>query len=87
MQSAELRIPEHQCDDGLEDDDDIIKAEAQILAVYGTPKEGIGCGRCGDWGTVVIRVRGGTREVICPVDGCQAAEQVRQRRARDDHDQ
>lgn len=55
--------------------------EAELLAAHGTPKQGIDCGRCDDWGTVVIE-RGRTfYEVICPVEGCKAAERARVRRS------
>lgn len=55
------------------------------LAVYDRPSAGTKCVRCGDWGTVVVRGRT-TREVVCPVGGCEAAQRVRRQRGLDDHD-
>lgn len=52
-------------------------AKTELVAEYGTPKMGIQCGRCDDWGTVVIPGHGTGREVICPVEECKAAERAR----------
>ena len=49
-------------------------------AASGTPKKGIDCGECDDWGTVVIK-RGRTLyEEICPTKDCKAAARVREQR-------
>lgn len=55
-------------------------SEVDLKAGYGTPKLGIQCGRCDDWGTVVVPVHGIGRELICPVDECEAAERARRAR-------
>lgn len=55
-------------------------------AGYGTPKQGIQCVRCDDWGTVVI-TRGHTSyEEFCPIEACEAGARVRQQRSDHDHD-
>jgi hypothetical protein len=52
-------------------------------ATSGTPKKGVDCGTCDDWGTVVVKVATETgyrsREDLCP-EQCAAAEKVRVRR-------
>lgn len=68
MQSAETRTPTETA------------TEADLSAAHGTPKKGIECNKCDDWGTVVIQ-RGGTLyEEICPIADCKAAARVREQR-------
>lgn len=53
--------------------------EQSAPAVSGTPKQGVDCSGCDDWGTVVI-VRGKTPyEVLCP-KACKMAQRVQQLR-------
>lgn len=52
---------------------------AVALAVSGTPKNGVKCPACEDWGTVVI-LRGQTSyEVPCP-KACETAQRVQKLR-------
>jgi hypothetical protein len=52
-------------------------------ATSGTPKKGVCCGTCDDWGTVVVNVVSEasyrSREDLCP-EQCAAAEKVRVQR-------
>lgn len=54
--------------------------EQSAPAVSGTPKKGVNCGRCDDWGTVVIEGDHSSHEELCP-SGCEAAVRVRIQRS------
>lgn len=50
-----------------------------LPATSGTPKKGVDCARCDDWGTVLVVVGGRSREELCPQE-CQMARRVQELR-------